>query len=118
MVGSLGSIISGSRKIVPANGGAAEIDKQLKTRYSRIWVGCFNLYLFKTENEFRQNLFIVDRKFNRSYTKQGRGLIGNSIVPVGVEKQIRTLSAVIWSRLVGMPRFLSSPENYDLHQDV
>ena len=37
---------------------------------------------------------------------------------LGVEKQIRILSAAIWSRLVGMPRFLSSPENCDLHQDV
>jgi len=43
VVGSLGRIISGSRKIVPANGGAAEIDKQLKTRQGRIWVGFFSL---------------------------------------------------------------------------
>ena len=36
----------------------------------------------------------------------------------GVEKQIRTLSAAKWSRLVGMPRFLSFSENCDLRQDV
>ena len=43
---------------------------------------------------------------------------GAYLKKVGVEKQIRTLIAAIWSRLVGMPRFLFSLENCDLHQDV
>lgn len=49
---------------------------------------------------------------------EGSSSWGAYLKKVGVEKQIRTLSVVIWSRLVGMPRFLSSPENCDLHQDV